>query len=47
MSRRVGVAIWQAKYKRWQYTAQKDGVRRTFYSFAPGRKGQREMPCKG
>lgn len=46
MGKRVGVATWQEKYKRWQYKAQKDGVRRTFYSCTPGRKGQRECHAK-
>ena len=42
MGKRVNTAVWIEKYQRWQIKVQKDGARKTFYSSAPGRKGQRE-----
>ena len=44
--RRTNTAQWMEKYNRWQIKVQKDGVRRTFYSSTPGRKGQREANAK-
>ena len=46
MGKRVNVAKWIDKYKRWQINVQKDGVRRSFYSSVPGRTGQRECHSK-
>jgi integrase len=46
MGKRTSTAVWMEKQKRWQIKVQKDGVRRTFYSFAPGRTGQREANAK-
>lgn len=39
-------AVWLEKYNRWQIKVQKDGVRKTFTSSTPGRKGQREATSK-
>ena len=39
-------AVWLDKYRRWQIKVQKDGVRKTFTSSTPGRKGQREANAK-
>lgn len=39
-------AVWLEKYQRWQIKVQKDGVRKTFTSSTPGRKGQREANAK-
>ena len=44
--RRTNTAQWMEKYNRWQIKVQKDGVRRSFYSSTPGRKGQREANAK-
>lgn len=46
MTKRVNTAVWNEKQKRWRINVQKDGVRRTFYSFTPGRTGQREANAK-
>lgn len=35
--KRTNTAVWMEKQKRWQIKVQKDGERRTFYSFKPGR----------
>lgn len=42
MGKRVNTAVWMEKYQRWQINVQKDGKRKTFSSYTPGRKGQRE-----
>lgn len=39
-------AVWLEKHNRWQIKVQKDGVRKTFSSSTPGRKGQREANAK-
>ena len=46
MGKRTNTATWSEKYKRWTVSAQKDGVRRWFYSSTPGRTGQREANAK-
>lgn len=46
MGRRTNTAVWSDKYGRWQINVQKDGKRRSFYSFKPGRTGQREANKK-
>lgn len=46
MGKRVNTAVWIDKYNRWQINVQKDGKRRSFYSSAPGRTGQREANAK-
>lgn len=44
--KRTNTAVWLDKYNRWQIKVQKDGVRKTFTSPAPGRNGQRECNRK-
>ena len=39
-------AIWLEKENRWQVKVQKDGVRKTFHSSTPGRKGKHECEEK-
>ncbi len=46
MGKRTNTAIWLDKYQRWQVNVQKEGERKSFYSFTPGRKGQREANAK-
>ena len=46
MGKRTGTAIWIESRGRWQIKVQKDGQRRAFYSFKPGRAGQREANAK-
>ena len=46
MSKRTNTAVWMENQQRWQIKVQKRGERRTFYSSAPGRKGQREANTK-
>ena len=46
MGRRTNTAVWLEKLGRWQINVQKDGKRRSFYSFKPGRTGQREANAK-
>lgn len=46
MGYRTNTAVWMEKHKRWQLKVQKDGVRRTFYSYKEGRTGQRECNKK-
>ena len=46
MGKRTNTATWNEKYNRWQINVQKDGYRRSFYSSAPGRTGQREANAK-
>ena len=46
MGRRTNTAVWLEKLGRWQINVQKDGKRRSFYSFKPGRTGQREANKK-
>ena len=45
-SDRTGTAKWNEREKRWKITAQKNGVRKQFYSSTPGRTGQREANAK-
>ncbi len=40
--KRTTVAKWSDKYSYWKINVQKDGVRKSFYSSTPGKKGQRE-----
>lgn len=44
--KRTNTAVWFETQSRWQIKVQKDGVRRTFTSSAPGRTGQREANSK-
>ena len=46
MGKRTNTAAWQEKQGRWRIDVQKDGKRRSFYSFKPGRTGQREANAK-
>ncbi len=46
MGKRINTAVWSDKLKRWQINVQRDGKRRSFYSFTPGRTGQREANAK-
>ena len=46
MGKRINNAKWMEKYNRWQINVQKDGVRKTFYSSTPGRKGMMECHKK-
>lgn len=46
MTKRTNTAKWMEKQNRWQIKVQKDGVRKTFYSFKKGRTGQREANKK-
>ena len=46
MAKRTNSAVWMENQKRWQINVQKDGVRRSFTSSAPGRTGQREANAK-
>lgn len=46
MNKRTNTAVWIEKHNRWQINVQKDGRRRSFYSFKPGRTGQREANAK-
>jgi integrase len=46
MQRRTNTAVWMEKHNRWQIKVQKDNVRKTFYSFTPGKTGQREANAK-
>lgn len=46
MGKRTNTAVWQEKQGRWKIDVQKDGKRRSFYSFKPGRTGQREANAK-
>ena len=46
MGKRVNTAVWFENQKRWQIKVQKDGIRRTFTSSTPGRKGLREANAK-
>lgn len=46
MPTRTNTAKWMENQKRWQINVQKDGVRRSFTSSTPGRKGQREANAK-
>lgn len=41
MKKRTNTAKWIESANRWQINVQKDGVRKTFTSSVPGRKGQR------
>lgn len=42
MKKRTNTAFWIEKEKRWCIVVQKNGVRKRYYSSAPGRTGQRE-----
>ena len=44
--KRTNTAVWLEKYQRWQINVQKDGVRKSFSSYKPGRTGQREANAK-
>lgn len=44
--RRTGSASWRESQNRWCINVQKDGIRKSFYSSTPGRKGQRECNAK-
>ncbi|MBE7053425.1 MAG: site-specific integrase [Ruminococcaceae bacterium] len=46
MAKRTNVATWLEKYQRWQIKVQKDGIRKTFTSSTPGRKGKTECHIK-
>ena len=46
MSTRINVPKWLEKYNRWQIKVRKDGDRKTFLSYIPGRKGQVECQKK-
>lgn len=46
MGRRTNAAVWIESQQRWQIKVQKDGMRKSFYSFARGRDGQREANAK-
>lgn len=46
MAKRTNTATWIENSNRWQIKVQKDGTRKTFYSFRPGRAGQREANAK-
>ena len=46
MQERVIIPIWLEKYQRWQAKVWIDGVRKTFSSSLPGRKGQQECLAK-
>lgn len=46
MGKRTNTAKWIESRRRWQINVQKDGVRKTFTSSAPGRTGQREANAK-
>jgi integrase len=46
MAKRTTIATWLEKYNRWQIKVQKDGIRKTFTSSTPGKKGQRECHDK-
>lgn len=43
---RTNSAQWMEKQQRWQIKVQKKGVRRSFYSSTPGRKGKMECHAK-
>ena len=43
---RTAQAIWMEESKRWMVKVQKDGVRRSFYSSTPGRRGKTEAEQK-
>ena len=43
---RINEAVWLEKYNRWQIKVQKEGVRKTFYSSASGKKGKIECEQK-
>lgn len=46
MSKRTNTAAWLKSQQRWQIKVQKDGVRRSFTSSDPTKKGQREANAK-
>lgn len=46
MSTRINTAVWNPRQNRWRISVQKNGQRRSFYSSAPGIKGQREANAK-
>ena len=46
MGKRINTAKWLSKQNRWQIKVQKDGLRKTFTSSTPGRKGMRECHKK-
>lgn len=46
MKKRVNTAVWIENRKLWRINVQKDGIRKSFYSSAAGRAGQREANAK-
>ena len=46
MSIRTNEAKWNEKRQMWRIDVQKDGVRKSFYSTIPGRKGKIECHSK-
>lgn len=46
VEKRTNTAKWMPNQKRWQILVQRDGVRKPFYSYKPGRVGQREANAK-
>lgn len=45
-NKRTNTASWQESRKRWRISVQKNGIRKEFFSSAPGRTGQREANAK-
>ncbi len=45
-STRTSEAAWLDKYSRWQVNVQKDGVRRSFYSTTPSKRGKADAERK-
>ena len=46
MSERKNEAVWTESRKRWQINVQVDGVRKTFTSSFPGRRGKADAERK-
>lgn len=46
MQKRKLAAVWIESHRRWQLKIQRDGVRRTFYSSIPGKRGKSECERK-
>ena len=46
MGMRTNTAVWIEKQNYWKINVQKDGIRKSFYSSIPGRKGQIEANSK-
>lgn len=45
-TKRTNTAVWDDRNQRWRVSIQRDGERKQFYSFKPGRAGQREANAK-